>query len=230
MMAYGYSRVSTFRQAKDGDSLPAQESRIAGYCQQEGLELSRVYVEAGVSGATRFRERPQGGALLGTVQPGDVIVSTRLDRCFRSAADALEILEYLKAKKIGLALLDMGGDVCSGGVAGLIFGVLAAVSNFERIRISERIVDVKTMARNQGRFLGGVRPFGYQIGEDKMLVPDPAEQAALLLIVKLASEGRSLRAIQASVSDQFGFRLSHTSVQRVLRDARASKSSATSVA
>jgi len=44
-------------------------------------------------------DRPEGQRLLTALQPGDVVVAAKLDRAFRSAADALETLEELK--KIG---------------------------------------------------------------------------------------------------------------------------------
>ncbi len=224
--ARGYARVSSIFQAVEGVSLEQQEEQVTNYARQEGLVLAGMHIEKGVSGGTRFCERPEGGALLAAVQPGDVIISAKLDRCFRSASDALEVLESLKARRVGLVLLDLGGNVPSGGVAGLIFTVMAAIAAFEKDRIAERISEVKAMQKQQQKFLGGRRPFGYTIGTDKMLVPEPSEQMALALILRLAGERHSLRAIQAAVSATSGLKLSHTAVQRVIRDARVTSPAA----
>jgi putative DNA-invertase from lambdoid prophage Rac len=60
-------------------------------------------VERGVSGSVSLTDRPQGKALLATVKPGDVIITAKLDRMFRSALDALGVLGDLKAQKISPA-------------------------------------------------------------------------------------------------------------------------------
>jgi DNA invertase Pin-like site-specific DNA recombinase len=68
-------------------------------------------VERAVSGSTPLAERPEGQRLLATVGKGDVIVVAKLDRAFRSAADALATLEELKDQGVGLHMIDLGGDV-----------------------------------------------------------------------------------------------------------------------
>jgi DNA invertase Pin-like site-specific DNA recombinase len=42
MAAFGYVRVSTDRQAEEGESLGAQERTIQGYAMMHGLRLDRV--------------------------------------------------------------------------------------------------------------------------------------------------------------------------------------------
>jgi putative DNA-invertase from lambdoid prophage Rac len=49
-------------------------------------------------------DRPEGGRLLAAVRPGDVVITSRLDRAFRSAADALMTLEELKAQSVGAGI------------------------------------------------------------------------------------------------------------------------------
>jgi site-specific DNA recombinase len=55
-----------------------------------------------VSGSLPLADRPEGNRLLATAGKGDVIVVSKLDRAFRSAADALTVLEELKAQGVGL--------------------------------------------------------------------------------------------------------------------------------
>jgi putative DNA-invertase from lambdoid prophage Rac len=49
MSTYGYVRVSTSRQADEGESLALQQRQIEGYCMMNGPVLDHVYVEGGVS-------------------------------------------------------------------------------------------------------------------------------------------------------------------------------------
>jgi putative DNA-invertase from lambdoid prophage Rac len=51
MAVYGYCRVSTIRQADEGESLAVQRRQIDGYAHMQGLKLSRVFVERGISGS-----------------------------------------------------------------------------------------------------------------------------------------------------------------------------------
>ena len=218
--AYGYVRVSTAQQAVDGESLEAQEQRLRGWAQQAGKALSQVYVEGGVSGSVRLEERPEGQRLLVRVKAGDLIVAPKLDRLFRSASDALATMETLKRRGVGLVLLDLGQDsVTSNGVAALVFGILSSVAQFERERIGERIRDVKADLRRRGVYQGGSVPFGYRVDEAGTLQPIAKEQAAVTLMRRLAKEGLSLRAIATRVKEQTALRVSHMTVQRVLRAA-----------
>ena len=50
MAVYGYCRVSTARQASEGESLDVQRRQIEGYAHMHGLTLRGVTVEEGLSG------------------------------------------------------------------------------------------------------------------------------------------------------------------------------------
>ena len=89
MAVYGYCRVSTARQATDGESLDVQRRQIEGYAHMHRLTLRGVTVEEGVSGSIPVHERPKGGPLFAKLRKGDVVVAPKLDRLFRSALDAL---------------------------------------------------------------------------------------------------------------------------------------------
>ena len=102
---------------------------------QRGLQLDAVHVEAGVSGATPFSDRPEGGKLWAALQPGDMLVASKLDRMFRSAADCLTVVEAFKAKGVHLYLLDLNGgadDVSGNGIARLFLTIVSAFAEFER--------------------------------------------------------------------------------------------------
>jgi hypothetical protein len=106
----GYCRVSTAVQADEGESLDVQRRQIEGYAKMQGLQLDRIYVERGVSGSKPLAERSQGAALLATLKPGDVIITAKLDRMFRSAIDALDILGKLQKQSVSPHMIDLGGD------------------------------------------------------------------------------------------------------------------------
>ena len=68
-----------------------QQRVIGGYATMQGLKLDKMFVERGVSGSKPLGERPEGAALLALLQPGDVVITPKLDRMFRSALDALSM-------------------------------------------------------------------------------------------------------------------------------------------
>jgi putative DNA-invertase from lambdoid prophage Rac len=216
MSVFGYARVSTTRQASEGESLDVQRRQIEGYALMHGLALEEIIVEEGVSGSIPITERPAGGALFAKLAKGDAIISPKLDRLFRSALDALQVVEDLRKRGVALHLLDLGGDILGNGMSKLFLTIAAAFAEAERDRIRERIGQVKADQKARGRYLGGKVPFGFRRGEAGELVPVDAEQKAIREMVALRAKGRPLRAIAATLRAK-GHSVSHEGVRGVLR-------------
>ena len=221
MAVYGYARVSTSRQAEEGESLDVQQRTVAGYALMLGLTVDRMFIERGVSGSMPLADRPEGSALLAVLKSGDVLITPKLDRMFRSALDALDVLAKLKARNVSLHMIDLGGDVTGNGISKLVFTILSAVAEAERDRIRERVTQVKRDQRQRNRYLGGIVPFGFRVGEDGGLVPDAAEQALIAHARALRADGATLRAIQAVLEAQHGRKLSLDALHRVLAEQSA---------
>ena len=133
MATFGYCRVSTARQANEGESLDVQRRQIVGYAMMHDLDLDPddVIVEEGVSGSVPVSERPAAGPLFAKLASGDVVIASRLDRLFRSALDALQVVEALKTRGVDAppsrpwrrhrrewpieTVPDSRGGVCRGG-------------------------------------------------------------------------------------------------------------------
>jgi DNA invertase Pin-like site-specific DNA recombinase len=221
MGVYGYTRVSTTEQAADDrSSLETQRRKIVAAAELAGLTLDTVIEEPGVSGGKPLADRPEGGPLLARLGRGDTLIVAKLDRAFRNAADALATAEQLKARKIDLIVADMGSEpVTQNGVSRMFFGMLALVAEFERERIRERSAEGRTAKRQSGGHIGGSAPFGYRkigAGRAARLEPDPAQQAALFDIRKLAADGLASRAIAEAVQQRHGISLSHVTVRAAL--------------
>jgi putative DNA-invertase from lambdoid prophage Rac len=215
MAVYGYVRVSTTRQADEGESLDVQQRTIAGYAMMHGLTVDRMFVERGISGSKPLSDRPEGAVLLATLRAGDIIITAKLDRMFRSALDALEVLGRLKKAGVALHMIDLGGDVTANGISKLVFTILSAVAEAERDRIRERVATVKADQRARGRYLGGRVPFGYVLGAEGELVEDAAQQAAIGRMRELRRAGRPLRAIADNMRQE-GHQVSHEGVKKII--------------
>jgi putative DNA-invertase from lambdoid prophage Rac len=220
MATFGYARVSTTRKASEGESLEVQRRQIEGYALMHGLALDGVAVEEGVSGSIPIAERPAGGALFAKLAKGDAIISPKLDRLFRSALDALTVVEDLKKRGVALHLLDLGGDISGAGLSKLFLTIAAAFAEAERDRIRERASQVKADQKARGRYLGGKVPFGFRRGESGELVPHADEQKAIREIRRLRAKGRPLRAIANAVKAKIT--ISHEGVANVPRSGSAS--------
>ncbi len=216
MAIYGYCRVSTLKQANEGESLDVQRRQIEGYALMHGLAVDEIVVEEGVSGSVPVEDRPAGGQLFAKLQRGDIVIAAKLDRLFRSALDALKVVESLKTRGVKLHLLDLGGDIAGNGISKLFLTIAAAFAEAERDRIRERIGQVKADQKARGRYLGGKVPFGFRRGDDGELVPHEAEQEAIRDMVAMRAQGRTLRAIAAAMVAK-GFQISHEGVAGALR-------------
>lgn len=225
MVVFGYCRVSTERQAAEGESLDVQERQIHGYAHMKDLRVHEMIVDRGVSGGQPLVLRPQGGALIQLVNPGDIVIVAKLDRMFRSALDALQIVKQFREMEVHLHVLDLGGEVTNEGLSRLFLTIAAAFAEAERERIRERVRVAKEFARVEGRFGGGKRPFGFVVGSDGQLQPYGLEQEAVHFIMENQLHGlkkKSLRQVALEVRRRFQIPVSHMTVARVV--ARETKS------
>ena len=217
MAVFGYVRVSTVLQAREGESLEAQRRQVVSYAASKGLELAdgNVFVEAGVSGSVEFEMRPEGKRLVDQVHAGDMIVFPKLDRAFRNTRDALNVLHQMKAKGVHIHFIDLGGDVTGNGIGAIVFTILAAFATFERERIATRIREVKQLKKSQGKFTGGKRAFGYDV-VDCVKVPRADEQRVIQRMIAKRAEGASYRSIETWLAESENVKLTFMGVRNVL--------------
>jgi DNA invertase Pin-like site-specific DNA recombinase len=148
-MIYGYCRVSTIGQDKDGNSLIDQKQII------EGRYPDAKIVSETISGAKK--ERPIFDKLLLSLQTGDTLVVTKLDRFCRATKEGLEYIDFLMSKGVSVHILNMGliDDTPTGR---LMVTMLLAFAEFERSMIKERTEAGKAVARAQGKKTDGRYP------------------------------------------------------------------------
>jgi DNA invertase Pin-like site-specific DNA recombinase len=91
--ALGHVRVSTDEQAERGLGLEAQRQRIQVYCEMKSLHLATIFEDPGPAGGKPLGSRSAGGRLLVEARRAQpVVVVARLDRLFRSVADAAQTI------------------------------------------------------------------------------------------------------------------------------------------
>ena len=138
-MIYGYCRVSTNGQKKDGNSIEDQHLQIAE------RYPTALFVDEAYSGA---KQRPKFNRLLAELKSGDTLVVTKLDRFCRSTKEGLEYIDILMERGVCIHILNMGliEDTPMGR---LIVTNLLAFAEFERAMISERCQSGKAIAKQK---------------------------------------------------------------------------------
>src|SRR5687767_5197198 len=148
MKAAIYSRVSTVDQTCENQLL-----ELRRYADARGWIVTREYVDEGVSGAKE--RRPALDALVKDAKRRriDVVVCWRLDRLGRNLRHLVTLLDEIQGLGVSFVSLGEGID-CTTPAGKLQLHILAAVAEFERERIRERVLAGLQRARVQGKRLG----------------------------------------------------------------------------
>ena len=149
-MIYGYARVSTATQGRDGNSLEEQVAALESYGCQE-------IVKEAFSGKTM--ERPAFKRLLARLEANDTLVVCKLDRFARTAIEGVKTVRELFERGVKVHILNMGlvENTLTGN---LILTVMLAFAEYERGMIVERTQTGKMVARQNPNFKDG-RPRKY---------------------------------------------------------------------
>jgi DNA invertase Pin-like site-specific DNA recombinase len=168
-----YARVST----NNGQDPEMQLRELRDYCQRRNWEVTREYVDVGISGAKE--KRPELDRLIADAHRRhfDAVVVWRFDRFARSVSHLLRALETFRS--LGIEFVSLSEQVDTSTPTGkMIFTVLGAVAELERSLITERVRAGVRNARAKGKRLG--RP---------SKLADPGE------IKRLRAQGASWRFI-----------------------------------
>lgn len=149
-MIYGYCRVSTQQQARDGNSLEAQKEML----KKNGAKKIYADTFTGIKS-----HRPELDKLLDKLQTGDKLIITKLDRIARSTSQGIELIQALLDRGIIVHVLNMG-LLDNTPTGKLIRNIMLAFAEFERDMIVERTQEGKAIAKRQPDFREG-RPHLY---------------------------------------------------------------------
>src|SRR5262249_31857931 len=193
--ALGYVRVSSEEQADSGLGLEAQRQRIAAYCAMKGLRLAGVFADPGISGGKPLASRPAGSQLLAAAnQSKAVVLAAKLDRLFRSVADAANVIADFDKK--GIQLVSIGESFDMSSAYGRAMAQMASVfAELERAMIRERTRSAMNVKRARGERISGYAPFGWDFGRGGRLVRNAREQKIIARVRRLPAQGLSYRGI-----------------------------------
>ena len=156
-MIYGYARVSTKGQARDGNSLSAQIQEL----EKAGVANDKIFIDSFTG--TKM-DRPEFNRLISRLSSGDKLIVTKLDRLGRSVSQASEVITDLMDKDVSIHVLNLG-ILSNDSVNTLMRNVLLAFDQFERDMIVQRTQEGKAIAKaNNPKFKEG-RPQKYDMDQ-----------------------------------------------------------------
>ena len=144
-MIYGYARVSTKGQAKDGNSLESQTEIL----RENGAV--KIYSDSFTGTKT---DRPEFNKLLEVLKPGDTLMATKLDRFARSMTQGSELVNELIHRGIKVNILNIG-MMDNTPASKLIRNIFFSFAEFERDMIVERTQEGKAIAKTKEGFKEG---------------------------------------------------------------------------
>ena len=198
-----YIRVSTDRQANEGDSLEEQESELKKFCEYRNFQIFKIYIERGKSGGNT--NRPEYQNLIQDVNNRKInaVIVKKLDRLSRSLLDFENLMKLLQKNDVEFISLKETFDTTS-AMGKAMLRVALVFAQLEREQTAERIKDVFAYRAEQGLYNGGLRPFGYDSISSE-LVPHNQERKIVEFLFDAFLEYKST-TIVAQKCFEMGFR------------------------
>lgn len=187
-MIYGYCRVSTKGQAKDGNSLEAQEKALK--------EAGAIEIYADAFTGTKA-DRPNFDKLLKVLQDGDTLIVTKLDRFARSMTQGSELVSELIDKGIKVNILNIG-MMDNTPASKLIRNIFFAFAEFERDMIVERTQEGKAIAKQNNP--------GFKEGRPR------TDDKLIKLVIELSKNNHTIKEIVEITN------LSRSTVMRIRKE------------
>jgi site-specific DNA recombinase len=222
MKVAAYFRVSSEDQ-KERQTIQNQVEFATKYCDLHQLDIYKFYQEDGVSGTIPLHERPEGKQLIQDAKNKmfDTLLVYKLDRLGRSARITLNSIYELEG--YGIQIKSMTEPFDTSNPSGrFMITMLAGVADLERETILERMWHGANRAARDGKWLGGIVPYGYivdsegylQINDSPLPNYDMSEADIIKLIYDLIANQKYSTIRTAHYLNALGLPTSYTKDDR----------------
>jgi site-specific DNA recombinase len=212
MRAVDYDRVSTDEQFQQGYSIGTQKELNRKFIESQNWEHIDTYVD---DASAKDLNRPDMKRLIKDAKERkfDVVVFYKLDRLVRSVADLDKLLKIFDANNIAIRSVTEPFDTTT-AMGRFLITLVAAIAQWERETISERvIVNMKSKAE-KGERNGGRAPFGYRLVDGELVVNE-REAEIVRAMFNLYLAGKGFRTI-AVYLQQFGVEKGIRTISRMI--------------
>jgi DNA invertase Pin-like site-specific DNA recombinase len=195
--------VAYIRVSKDDQKLgpEAQRASIEAWARSQGVHVAAWHVDQGVCSVTPIDGRPGLCAALASLREhrAGVLVCAKRDRLSRDVV--LTAMVERAAEACGARVVSAAGEGNGDTPAdGFMRTVIDGAAAYERALIRARTKAALAAKARKGERIGGV-PYGFRVAADGIhLEHDEHEQATIVTVRALASEGLSQRAIAAALA------------------------------
>ena len=200
--ALGYARLSQDRKGTS-PNCQYQEDDYRAYAEGRLYELVGSYWDDDIS-ASKFSTKPRPGynRLVAAAQDNEaeVLLATEVSRIFRRVLEVLEFIELASSTTLRW-IETTNGRVYDLRTASGVAALIAEVNNaaLEVGTVSERIKRTTRAKAKEGRFHGGMRPYGY---DEDGVTPRPDEVRVLRECLALVLKGQPPKSITRSLNER----------------------------
>lgn len=215
MRAVDYNRVSTDEQAKEGYSIGTQRELNTKFIESQGWDLVDSYIDDGYS--AKDLKRPEMQRLINDAKQRkiDVVVFYKLDRLVRSVSDLEKLLTLFDENGIAIRSVTEPFDTTT-AMGRFLITLVAAIAQWERQTISERVVVNMAQKATLGERNGGKAPFGYKLVDGKLSI-NKEEAKYVKEIFNLYLKGHGYRSI-AIYLNQIGIKKDIRAIGRIIEN------------
>lgn len=220
MKACIYVRVST----TDKQDYTRQIEDLTIVANHDGYSDNIDIYADKISGYSKNAIRPQLTSMLERLEEYNIVYVTEISRLGRKPSEVRKVIDHISDLKIPIyihqykqrTITDDGRDNI---VLSIIMNVLIDIGNQEAETLKERSKSGLLSSAKKGHAGGGATlAYGYYRGDDKMLIPHPAEAEIVRLIFKMYSEGIGSKKISNELNfKKIPTKLQNTSVSKVLK-------------